>query len=310
MARNGVKRGRPRSDDNSLRRLYLLKQILKGKDKTIDIIISELKKYQCMGVNLKQIEKDLKVLTKAGWPARLVEIQSKDSHLEQVVQFQEPSFAFQWEGSDAAKRMDQNVRIKTLLAKAVVNDLREMEDVKWAILGSGTTVHAVARELFLREEDIGIEGISTANIFVLQEYIRQYPLDITIEITSGTLNWETGCLLVPGGGTYQEGRNAEVAITSFSGLTNEGFHTKPFIDVMEKQRQLDPKNKACKYILIPLEWSKIGSYHRQVTFPEEINDRRYILYTEKPVEPERNKLEIVEHWRKKLGDNFQVRYVK
>ena len=304
--------GRTKADDHCLRRLFLLQQILGRKDAAIDIIIKELQKAKCTGLSLKHIRNDLGLLSKAGW---LVHLGSKPLDRGQTIPAilsDGATFAFLWKDkeSEAAERLDKQTETKNMLAEALVGDMEEMKDVKWAILGSGTSVHAVAKVLFERSDTVGIEGISTANVFVLQEYIRQKPR-MTIEITAGTLDWGTGCLLLPHGGTYQEGRAAEIVVTGFSGLTREGFHTRPIVDVNEKERQLNPEGEACRYILIPLEWSKIGAYHRCVKFPANVHERKfkYIVYTNKPDQAEQEKLAILEHWKTELRGKFEVRYV-
>jgi hypothetical protein len=280
MARRRAGVGRTSADEHCLRRLFLLKLILGGKDATVDAIIKELKQCKCRSFSLNHIASDTALLSKAGWLVHLGSKASDDGRLVPAVLSEGATFAFLWKNSEAAERLDKQVNTKSLLAKAIVDDIQEMKNVKWAILGSGTSVHAVARELFERCKIVGIEGISTSNIFVLQEYIRQKPL-MTIEVTAGTLDWATACLLLPHGGTYQEGRAAEIVITGFSGLTKEGFHTRPLIDVGEKERQLGPNGTSCRYILIPLEWHKIGAYHRLVKFPTDLNNRpyTYTLYT-------------------------------
>ena len=278
MARKRVAPGRTPADEHCLRRIFLLKLILGGKDEDIKSIIKELKEYKCKSPNLDHIKKDTELLSKAGWDFRLGSKILEDGQVVQAILSRGATFAFLWKDSETAGRLDQQVIKKGLLAKAIVNDMQAMENVKWAILGSGTSVHAVARELFERSKTIGIEGISTSNIFVLQEFIRQKP-KIKIEITAGTLDWGTACLLRSHGSPYQEGSAAQIVVTSFSGLTKEGFHTIPVIDVVEKEQQLDPKSTSCRYILIPLEWDKIGRYHQLVKLPTDLTDRIHTLST-------------------------------
>jgi DeoR/GlpR family transcriptional regulator of sugar metabolism len=290
--------------------LHLLDMLLRGGDTTSGRLVRELQKRNCKGANLENLKRDVDLLRAAGWPIQLGQRRSEDGQLVEAVVFEGAAFAFHWEGSEAAERLNKGITTKSLLARAVVDDLQAMPNVKWAILGSGTTVHAVAEEIFQRGGASGLRGVSTASIFVLEEYIRQRPKSITIEMAPGTLHWDTACLLVPEGSKYHQGHEAEVVITGFSGLTEEGFHTNnPLEDVKEKQRQLDPEGSACKHVMIPLEWSKIGYHHTAVRFPQDLRDRIYHLYTDMPSSPEQHKVEIIEFWRQKLGDQFRVKYV-
>ncbi len=304
------KRGRPGQEENTLRLLALLNLILKGGDTAVERLIGDLQKHGHRGASAEHVEGDLDLLRKAGWPVKLDQKQSAEGQLVPTVVFDGAAFALHWESSEAARRLNKGMATKTLLARAVVDDLAAMGNVRWAILGSGTTVHAVAKEIFERHEKTGLKGVSTASMFVLEEYVRQKPRGITIEMPPGTLHWDTACLLVPEGNRYHQGHDAEVVITGFSGLTEEGFHTNnPVEDVKEKQRQLDPEGSACKRVMIPLEWSKIGDHHTPVKFPTDLRGRVYWLYTDQPAQPEQDKVDIIKYWKKRLGEQFQVKYI-
>lgn len=301
--------GRPRAEDRCVRVIHLLELILKGSDTPVEVLIQELLRRNCRRVTHKSIQEDTALLARAGWPVSLGNKRLDDGRTLPAVIFGGAPFTFLWDRSAAAKKLDEAVGVKGHLARAVVDDLGAMPGVRWAVLGSGTTVHAVAKEIFRRHDSVGIEGVSTANVLVLQEYICQKP-KITIEITTGTFDWETACLLVPGGAVGEQGQHAQVLITSFSGLTQDGFQTKPFNDVEEKTRQLNPEGTSSNRVLIPLEWRKIGEHDRLVKFPEEIHDRVYVLYTNRPNKPDDERLGILQYWQSKFGDQFQVKCVE
>lgn len=224
-----------------------------------------------------------------------------------------------WKGTPIAKRLIKGVQSKQMLAKKVVDFLKEYgDDIYSIILGTGTTTNEVAKELLARIEELNIRGVYTTNLLVLREFIlsktKLHQEEIKVAMAPGILNVNTGSLLSDNGADYLNEFPVDAVITSFSGLSREGFSTNHLHDRSEGLMNLRP-HKTCKYVIIPIEWSKIGIWDIVVKLKgkkrgDDVLDfrpegRRYIIITDHPDKSELHnvkndeKHKILDHWQEK-----------
>ena len=229
-----------------------------------------------------------------------------------------------WEGEPktAGGRLGKGKIEKQILANEVVAFLREKrekdeEKIQWLLLGTGTTIYEVTKKILANSGKLDVNHIYTTNLFVLHEFARQKtnPLKIRVEMASGELMIDTVSLYDDKGIEHLQGLKADAVITSFGGLHKNEFHSGMHgnYEIAEKVMNLRPQSQ-CKYVIIPMEWWKIGNRDQEVrsgekkgyqllTFPAS-KERKYVIIIDKSEEEakqNKEKYDILEWWGGKNG---------
>jgi DeoR/GlpR family transcriptional regulator of sugar metabolism len=206
-----------------------------------------------------------------------------------------------WEGTPIGDRLIRNVESKERLARRIVDFLYENgESIYRIILGSGTTMFEVTKEIIARRDQLGISNIYTTSLLVVREFVfhKMSPVDKpNIHMAQGMLNVHTGSLFSERGVKDLRGLRVDAVITSFYGLFYDEITTGQFHERSEMIANLRPHEK-CKYVMIPLEWFKIGRRGSVIIEKEEgrgslelldCRKWRYVIITDPPNEQEMSK---------------------
>jgi DeoR/GlpR family transcriptional regulator of sugar metabolism len=203
-----------------------------------------------------------------------------------------------WKDTPFEDKLLKEAESKKRLANQLVNFIGENKrHINTLLLGTGTTVYEITKEILSREQELAIRKIYTTSLLVLHAFVLKKPKDIELEMVGGDLNDQTASLISQNGVSYLRKQPVDAVITSFWGLSEEGFSTAQDFEVDEKLMNLRP-NMKCNYIMIPMAWSKIGSTGRLIVksqkkgekpedvldFPEVKSERQkhYIIFTDYP----------------------------
>ena len=216
-----------------------------------------------------------------------------------------------WKGTLVGDRLIDSIQSKQRLAQEVVNFLlKKKDEIRRIILGSGTTMRVLTQQLLKSRTELAINNIFTANLLVLREFIAN---KITpeekpqIHMTPGRLNIFTGSLYSDDGIKSLGSSPAQAVITSFDGLDYDEITTGQHHELSEKIMNLMPNNKKCRYVIIPMEWSKIGASGVVIVEKEEgkgtvelldTKKREYIIIVD-PQDENIEKCKILKHWQQK-----------
>jgi len=315
LAKRGKDKKRIRRTNENIARVQLsiLGDLFNGRDLSIGNLIKEYG-YK----DERTAKSDIAKLRSIGIPISL------QHNIVSVTRLSENGL---WKGTPIAKRLTSGVQPKQRLAREVVDFLKEYgDDIHSIILGTGTTTNEVAKELLARIEELNLRGVYTTNLLVLHEFIlskiKLGEEGIKIAMAPGILNVNTGSLLSHNGADYLNELPVDAVITSFSGLSCEGFSMNYFHDRSEGLMNLRP-HKTCKYVIIPIEWSKIGIWDVVVKLNgkkrgDDVLDfrpdgRRYIIITDRPDESDMHmvknneKCKILDYWQEKGVETIYVK---
>jgi len=226
-----------------------------------------------------------------------------------------------WSGRDIGERLG-NYPAKENLAKKVFSFIKEhRKAIQRLVLGSGTTVRECARELMKGAACLGDMRIHTANLLVLHDFVYHKPSNLCIELPRGEVDLERATLWSEDIVEYFQGIEPQAVITSFSDVHfEEGFCTR-YDDAREKLANLRPKFDGCRWVIIPMEWSKIARcVHDPVTDSrdEQLDfvggKRKYIIITDRP-SPDKwdknvddEKLADLDLWKETYKDGIEIIY--
>ena len=222
-----------------------------------------------------------------------------------------------WEGTVIGARLKKNIQSKQRLAKKGVDFLKTQESIYSIILGTGTTMYELTKELVGHLDELHVNNIYTTNLLVVREFIHEkvFPeVDPKIHMVQGRLNIRTGSLFSEKGVKYLSDLRTDAVFTSFDGLDRDRITTGQYQEMSEKIMNIKPA-KECKYVIILIEWLKIAKRGPVIVEEEEgkgsanlldfCPGRKYIIITDPPGEekmsegknPERRK--ILKYWQDK-----------
>ena len=208
----------------------------------------------------------------------------------------------------ARRRSFQYTASKTRLAKCVVK-LLEKQQPRSILLGAGTTVLAVVRELIARINDLNtLQEFHTNNLIALSELVL-HGGEINIHVPEGRIVIRDGAIIGDDGIERLKQKKFDAIVTSFYGFDPKtGFHSDHKEDKAEKNMNL-VENK-CSIIYIVLSWEKFNTSNICVaTLKEGIApDKTYYFVTDPPPEWIEKKTEAIE--RKTWGDAWGMNNIK
>jgi DeoR/GlpR family transcriptional regulator of sugar metabolism len=196
----------------------------------------------------------------------------------------------------ARRRSFQYTASKARLAKCVVN-LLEKQQPRSILLGAGTTVLAVVRELIPRIKDYELNTLQefyTNNLVALSELLL-HGGQINIHVPEGRVVTRDGAIIGNAGIDQLKEKKFDAIITSFYGFHPEtGFHSDHEEDKAEKHMNLVANN--CSTIYIVLSWEKFGAHHTPVATLEEAfhPDKTYYFVTDPPQKWIDEKTKVIE----------------
>jgi DeoR/GlpR family transcriptional regulator of sugar metabolism len=301
-----MRKGKRSEEEVSARKLMVLERVFGDKD---GVSISELAKEYKVGEGT--IKKYVEALKNK---IPIIEIKSGKVHsaptgLEAI-----------WSGTVIGKRLAKP-RSKIKLAEAAISFVKKnKKKIQGLVLGTGTTVHECARELINKENDLEHMRVYTDNLLVLHDFIYYKPDKLYLEMPHGELDMERAALRGDEIADYLRNLDINVVITSFSDMSfDKGFCTV-YQDKAEKFANLCPKSKNCRWVIVPIEWLKIGrkignpvaeSRDEQLDFA---NGRKYIIITDRPSETDWDadvdnpKREDLEKWLQAYPDGIEIIY--
>jgi DeoR/GlpR family transcriptional regulator of sugar metabolism len=252
-------------------------------------------------VDVRTIKRDVNVLQSIGVPIDVTdtEVSMIPSGIEEL-----------WDGTLVGNRLPQTESAKSRrrLAKRAVDFLGENKDrIDALLLGTGTTVLEVTLQVLLRKRELHISTVCTNSLLVLQAFVSHKPPDIELDLVSGRLDYRTASLRGPEGVKYLSKRGVDAVVTSFTGLTKEGFRASQDYEVSEKRMNLHHPGKRAKWTIVPMAWAKIDSAHEDYL----VEDRRkgnkpeYVIITDPPLGlsevRDRERAATLEFWERKQG---------
>lgn len=222
-----------------------------------------------------------------------------------------------WEGlfakGLARRRSFQFPESKARLAKCVVK-LLEKQQPRSILLGAGTTVLAVVRELITRIDELStLQEFYTNNLIALSELVV-HGGQINIYVPEGRIVTRDGAIIGNDGIDRLKEKKFDAIITSFYGFHPEtGFHSDHQEDAAEKHMNLVQNN--CSTIYIIFSWEKFGAHHTCVATLDEAFDlnKTYYLVTDPPQKWIKNKTEAIEKetWGTVWGrNNIKIVYAE
>lgn len=213
-------------------------------------------------------------------------------------------------------RNEQSKQIRAKLAKAVADYIENKPgEIRELILGTGSTIYEVAQEIIARENDLSIDYIYTTSFLVLYAFALGKPSRIRLEVVNGIWDDHTASLQSSRAIDRLLSSHAQAVITSFAGLSTEGFITRTIHDKDEKLMNLYPGN-GCEYVIIPMEWKKLArrSLEHLKKGKEALEflsgKKKYVLVTDYPkrilTAHDRSASEIMDDWAKRGGEVIKV----
>ncbi len=227
-----------------------------------------------------------------------------------------------WLGTVIGNRLLKSEQ-KRRLAKATFAFVEKNKRlIKKIIAGTGSTVHECMHELLDREDKLDHMRIYTANLLVLHCSIYHKSKKFFVEVPNGELDLDRAALTGSHIADYFNGiEDVDAILTGFSDMSfDKGFCTE-FLDKSSKLVDLRPKSKKCRWVIIPIEWSKIGtsvgapvakSREEQLDFAN--GKRKYIIITDKPSKDQwvpaadDPTLEDLMEWKKAYPDGVEIIY--
>lgn len=288
------------------RKLLILEKLAKRKGQPVTFDeLADLCQAKFGIHDVSTIKRDVKELASIRIP---LNVTSKD------VVFASMGLSKLCEGTPVANRLSGDEPTKQLLAKQMVHFLKSIKEkkIEKILVGTGVTCYETVKEIIIHNAELKIETIFTTNLLVLYEFMLRKPADgIEIQMPPGIFNSPTFSLLNQECISYLQNIKAHAVITSFNGLTQEGFTTGKEQEVSEKIMNLLPHSQ-CNYVLIPLELEKVGHEGKPVkkNFKAGIElldfqegRRRYIIFTNIPIqileEQRSEQSKILQFWKKK-----------
>jgi len=215
----------------------------------------------------------------------------------------------------ARRRGFQYTASKARLAKCVVK-LLEKQQPRSILIGAGTTVLAVVRELIARINDSELSTLQefyTNNLIALSELVL-HGGEINIHVPEGRIVTRDGAIIGDEGIDRLKEKKFDAIITSFYGFdSGSGFHSDHEGDEAEKKMNL--AQNECSTIYIVLSWEKLGASHTCVATLDEafVRNKTYYLVTDPPQKWIENKTKDKEEevwgdvWNRK---NIEIVYAK
>ena len=228
-----------------------------------------------------------------------------------------------WVNTAVGGRIKESEQKRRLAEATFIFIKKNKKQIDEIIAGTGSTAYRCVQELIDNEKELGNMKIHTANLLVLHCAVYHKSKNFFVEVPNGELDLERAALKGDHISDYFQGlKNVDAVITSFSDMSfEEGFRTE-FTDKNSKLADLLPnKSPKCKWIIIPIEWLKIGravgnpvaaSRGEQLDFAD--GRRKYVIITDKPSETDWDlevdgpKLEDLQKWQKEYGDGVEIVY--
>lgn len=291
------------SEENIARRkLYLLQEILKRGTVRFDELIPMYDRQ--FGISdVRTIKRDVQQLQSIGIP-----IDVTDTEISIIP----TGIQALWEDTDVGGRLRKEMGSKKRLAKKTVSFIEERKnDINTLMIGTGSSAYECTKEVLARKEDLRVTNIYTTSLLVLHAFAFYRHAQIRLEMIAGTLDYQTASLVGPEGVKYLSKRPVDAVITSFWGLSKRGFSTLYVYEIEEKRMNLCP-HEECGYVIIPMEWCKIGLEALLVQqHPEETQstlvlpqgERRHVIVTDHPQGElqgkDKERAEILKFWEEK-----------
>lgn len=304
--------GKKSKDEISARKFKILKEIYKNKR---GITLSALADFitEIFGtVSKHTVEKDLENLISEGFP---IQIDNNNIWVPSV------GIEDTWLDTGMGNRLPKSVQ-KRNLAKVTFKFIRDNKKlIRKIIAGTGTTVYHCLHELLDREDELENMRIYTANLLVLHCSIY-HKSKTFLELPNGEVDLERAALTGDHIAGYFQGlEDIDAVITGFSDMSFEkGFCTE-FLDKNSKLADLKPKSSKCRWIIIPIEWTKIttcvGSpvaQSREGQLDFDNGKRKYVIITDKPSSEQWNpdvdhpRREDLNKWKQSYPDGVQIIY--
>lgn len=299
-------------EEISARKFKILDEIYRNKGRVNIIALGDIITKTFGKVGKQTVLKDLADLQSEGFPIEIYE----DAVCVPTVGIE----GF-WKDTQMGERLRKWER-KRKLAKVVFSLVKKNKNlIRKMVAGTGTTVRECVHELIHGQKDLENMRIYTPNLLVLHDFIRHKPDKLFVELPNGELDLERAALAGDKVADYLQELDIDAVITSFSDMSFEkGFCTE-FLDKAGKIANLNPTSPKCKWIIIPIEWSKIGtdvgspvaqSRNDQLNFIG--GKRKYFIITNKPsdtdwdAEVDDPKLEDLQKWQNAYPGDVEIIY--
>lgn len=305
--------GKKSKETISARRLKILEEIYRSKGGITLVTLVDIIAEKFGQISKQTVQKDLDDLISEGFPIQIDGIKV----WVPVVGMQDT-----WVGTIIGNRLLKSEQKRKLAKATFIFVKKNKKSIKEIIAGTGSTVYECIHELLDRENELEPMRIHTANLLVLHCSIYHKSKKFVVEVANGELDLDRAALTGEHIADYFAGlENINAVITGFSDMSFEkGFYTE-FLDKNSKLADLRPKSKKCKWIIIPIEWSKITTSvgtpvaknrEEQLDFAD--GNRKYIIITNKPSDEEWEsevddpRLADLEKWKETYPDSVEIIY--
>ena len=296
----------------SARKFKIFDEIYRNKGRVNIIALVDIITKTFSKVKKQTVMKDLADLQSEGFP---IEIYGDAVYVPTV------GIEGFWKDTQMGERLSKWEQ-KRKLAKVVFSLVKKNKNlIRKMVAGTGTTVRECIHELIHGQKDLENMRIYTPNLLVLHDFIRHKPDKLFVELPNGELDLDRAALAGDKVADYLQELDIDAVITSFSDMSFEkGFCTE-FLDKAGKIANLKPTSQKCKWVIIPIEWSKIGtdvgsavaqSRNEQLNFIG--GKRKYIIITNKPSDTDWDeqvddpKSEDLQKWQNAYPDGVEIIY--
>jgi len=227
------------------------------------------------------------------------------------IEMHRSSIAARWKETPVGARLNdsESMRLKTKLALKVV-DIFIDNDIPSVLLSSGTTSYCVLRSLLGSHSRLSLRIVYSNSLLILDHFLEHQPGNVELELLGGRVDKRTAALV--GDFDLSMGsKRCSAAVVAFTALSKSGLYVSEDWEVLHLHKLIRHRESS-EIVVIPMTLNKLGSkachgaHLIEGGLPQKETDagtkHRYILVTNRPERGDSERNEILEHWRKHVGE--------